>query len=528
MLQRWPREAGRSLRRGDVTVYNRLAVIFIVLQALLLWCGLSRMPLAPALGDELIINDPAVSLSRGGALVAPSLGGSVVGLDKLYAHFPPVYIFLEAGMLKVLGIYAISLRALSVISLTLGTLTLAAILRLLLLQQLLSARVAALALLLFCLEPDTIALSRFARMDPTVLLFALLAFFFVLRSHLVTNFRTTSVTVGMLCAGLSLATHPEGIIAILPALILSLPAPDLRTTLRRLPLLLFPFIVLAFIWGITYHGKSGAALRQMGRIAANYSPGPGVFDLILNGLHAGNGEAFRSSGLVLILYCSLAWLVTLRYAMAYHPRTRKGLPVYLFWTFVGSAVLDPLLLVFVFPASITRWFVVFPFALIGAAVVTGGIERRRAMLWAVIAPVLASEIIGLGFYFNALFKQWSRRTPDRFAVIGQRVKSGDKILAEGQFWLTLERSPHQLTVLYPELGATTEWLLASGCNRIAPFDVVILNEGNPDFVHLAAEARKGRSDWSGHFGGEVVHVFRASPLDRTGSQNAGNPGSTCP
>jgi 4-amino-4-deoxy-L-arabinose transferase-like glycosyltransferase len=527
MLQRWPREAGRSLRRGDVTLYDRLAVIFIVLQALLLWCGLSRMPLAPALGDELIINDPAVSLSRGGALVAPSLGGSVVGLDKLYAHFPPVYIFLQAGMLKVFGVSAISLRALSVISLTLATLTFAAILRLLLLQQLLSARMAALALLLLCLEPDTIALTRFARMDPTVLLFALLAFFFVLRSHLASNLRTTLLTVGMLCAGLCLATHLEGVVAILPALILALPAPGTRSMLKRLPLLLIPFILLASIWGITYHRESFAALQQMGRIA-KYAPGPGVFDLISNGLHAGNGEAFRSSGLVLIFYCSLAWLLTLLFAIAYHPSTRKGLPVYLFWSFVGSAVLDPLLLIFAFPASITRWFVVFPFALMGAVVVTGSIERRRTMLWAVIAPVMASEIIGLGFYFNALFKQWSRRAPDRFAVIGQRVDSGDKILAEGQFWLTLERSPHHLTVLYPELGATTEWLLTSGCNRIAPFDVVILNEGNPDFVPLATEARKGRSDWSGHVGGEVVHVFRASPPDRNGSQNAENSVSTCP
>jgi hypothetical protein len=146
----------------------------------------------------------------------------------------------------------------------------------------------------------------------------------------------------------------------------------------------------------------------------------------------------------------------------------------------------------------------------------------------VIAPVLASEIIGLGFYFNALFNQWSRRAPDRFEVIGQRVNSGDKILAEGQFWLTLERAPHYLTVLYPELGATTEWLLESGCNRIAPYDVVILDEGNPDFVPLATEARKGRSDWSGHVGGEVIHVYRALPLNSMGSENTRNSVSTCP
>ncbi len=514
-----PTEASRSSRRRDATLFDRIAVLFIVLQALLLWCGLSRMPLAPALGDELIINDPAISLSRGGGLVAPSLGGSVVGLDKLYAHFPPVYIFLEAGMLKVLGISATSLRALSAISLTLGTLTFAAILRLLLRQQLVSARPAALALALFCLEPDTVALSRFARMDPTVLLFALLAFFFVLHSHLGTNLRTTFVTAGMLSAGLSLATHPEGVIAILPPLILALTAPDLRGTLKRLPLLLIPFIVLGITWGITYRRESVAALQQMGRIA-KYAPGPGVFDPILNGLHAGNGEAFRSSGLVLILYCSLAWLVTLLYATAYQAKTRTGLPVYLFLTFVGSAVLAPLLLIFVFPASLTRWFVVFPFALMGAAITAGNIERRRAMVWIVIAPVLASEIIGLGFYFNTLFKQWSRRSPDRFDAIRQRVNSGDKILAEGQFWLTLERAPHNLTVLYPELGATTEWLLARGCNRIAPYDVVILNEGNPDFAPLAAEAGKGRSDWLDHAGDEVIHVYRAAGIR--------NSSSTCP
>ena len=194
-------------------------------------------------------------------------------------------------MLNVFGISATSLRALSVVSLTLGTLVFAGILRLLLLEQLLSPRLAALVLVLFCLEPDTISLSRFARMDPTVLLFALLAFFFVLSSYLRTRRRTLTLTLGMLCAGLSLATHLEGIVAILPALILALLAPDWNRMLRRLPLTLIPFVVFAVIWVLTYRAQSVVALQQMGRIA-KYAPGPGIFDPILTGLRARNGEAF--------------------------------------------------------------------------------------------------------------------------------------------------------------------------------------------------------------------------------------------
>ena len=222
----------------------------------------------------------------------------------------------------------------------------------------------------------------------------------------------------------------------------------------------------------------------------------------------------------------MAWLITLLCGLPILRKLRYDLPAYLVFTFVGCAVLEPLLLIFVFPASITRWFVVFPFGLMGAAIVLSKVERSRMMILAIAAPLLAGEVLGLGFYFNGLFSQWSRRSPDRFDVVAQRVNSNDRILAEGQFWLSLSKTPHHLTVIYPVLGATTEWLLQDGCDRIARYDVVILSESDPYFVPLSAEARKGRTDWSSHAGGQVIHLYRGAarnPIDSGEAKNA-----TCP
>jgi 4-amino-4-deoxy-L-arabinose transferase-like glycosyltransferase len=69
-----------------------------------------QIPIAPVIGDEVIINEPAVALSRGQGLISPGFRDSAFGLDKLYAHFPPVYIFAEALAFRAFGVSVYSLR----------------------------------------------------------------------------------------------------------------------------------------------------------------------------------------------------------------------------------------------------------------------------------------------------------------------------------------------------------------------------------------------------------------------------------
>jgi hypothetical protein len=69
-----------------------------------------ELPSAPVIGDEVTINDPAIALSRGQGLRAPSFGGSAFGFDLLYAHFPPVYIWTESLVFRGFGVSVFLLR----------------------------------------------------------------------------------------------------------------------------------------------------------------------------------------------------------------------------------------------------------------------------------------------------------------------------------------------------------------------------------------------------------------------------------
>src|SRR5258708_7874969 len=89
-------------------------VALFAIRAAGLFVGLDRLPMVPTVNPEVIINDPALSLSRGHGFVAYSFEHSVNGLDRMYAHFPPIFIALQALIFRLFGFSAITLRALSV------------------------------------------------------------------------------------------------------------------------------------------------------------------------------------------------------------------------------------------------------------------------------------------------------------------------------------------------------------------------------------------------------------------------------
>jgi 4-amino-4-deoxy-L-arabinose transferase-like glycosyltransferase len=159
--------------------------LYLILFLLLLHttCMLYRygdLPPAPVIGDEVTINDPAIALSQGRGLIAPSFGGSSFGLDHLYGHFPPIYIWVESLAVRALGVSAYSLRLTTTV---MGVLACAVFLFTtwcLCRWKLADPVTAGFAACLYALNASVIALHRIARMDSMVEFFALASLLFVL------------------------------------------------------------------------------------------------------------------------------------------------------------------------------------------------------------------------------------------------------------------------------------------------------------------------------------------------------------
>src|ERR1700679_201877 len=92
-----------------------VCIPLLVLRAAALLTGLDRLPMLPSVNPEVIINDPALALSSGHGFVAFSFEHSVNGLNRLYGHFPPLYIALQAVIFRLFGFSAIAMRASSVV-----------------------------------------------------------------------------------------------------------------------------------------------------------------------------------------------------------------------------------------------------------------------------------------------------------------------------------------------------------------------------------------------------------------------------
>ena len=99
-------------RKGN---FLRWGWVLVCLHACAMLYRFGSIPPVPVFGDEIVINDPAVALSRGRGLVAPSFVDSSLGIDKLFAHFPPGFIYLQAVIFRVFGVSAYSLRLLTTV-----------------------------------------------------------------------------------------------------------------------------------------------------------------------------------------------------------------------------------------------------------------------------------------------------------------------------------------------------------------------------------------------------------------------------
>jgi hypothetical protein len=157
-----------------------LCLVLLFLHSMCMLYCYGELPSAPVIGDEVTINDPALALSQGQGLRAPSFGGSAFGLDRLFAHFPPVYIWTESLVFRAQGVSVYSLRLTTTVMGILACATFLSIAWCLCRWKLADPLTASFAACLYTLNASVIALHRIARMDTMVEFFALASLFFVL------------------------------------------------------------------------------------------------------------------------------------------------------------------------------------------------------------------------------------------------------------------------------------------------------------------------------------------------------------
>jgi 4-amino-4-deoxy-L-arabinose transferase-like glycosyltransferase len=491
------------------------------------------IPNIPVFGDEIVINDPAIAVSRGQGLIAPSFTDSISGIDKLYAHFPPVYIFLQAAVFRVLGVSGYSLRLLTTVFSIASVLAFLVIVYRLCGYGVMKQRTGLFVSCLYALSAPVIILHRISRMESLVELLSLVSLYCALKltfGHMDEGDNRTTIdrkaqigllVVAAVCAGLALASHPEAVNAILPALLIFLFTNQVRTIDKSVFLALL-VLTPAAIWIGTYGSRSWIALVQMASIAKEKAPDPSMPQFGMDLLRKASSS---EHDLMVFLFFALT-VVVLVWALLQvirsagrgqagtnqaNPNVRtiqKALAIAVPVTFV--------VLIFFLPASITRYEVIYPVYLLLIAVLPVPYTNRRAIRPYVIATV-AVLIVGQ-FLACILYLAQNRISAEgpmeRYNFVLDCIPDADAVAASPQLWLAFQRRDRHFSLLYPGLDGMAAWEKTSS-DPLGRFDVILLTDYvKDDLDRYAPLSSSGKVEQDVPIGRRVLRVYsRPGALD---------------
>jgi len=498
-------------------------VLFLLHSACMLY-RYGDLPSAPVIGDEVTINDPAIALSRGQGLIGPSFGGSVFGLDRLYAHFPPVYIWTEAIAFRAFGVSVYSLRLTTTVMGILACAVFLLIVWCLYRWKLADPIAACFAACLYPLNASVLALHRIARMDSMVEFFALASLLFVLASIFGNSARNSAgnerkrlvlLVAGAISAGLCLATHPEGLTAILPVLLLILLTSPVR---RMLKAALFALVVVipCAVWMIAYGSRWKQAILQMRAILRNVTPPPGIVHYAHDLLSKGQLNVGLGMRAALFLLCLLVLGLLLgRWAILQKSQGTGAVPddldrtrLLLANVFALATVLNLLLLTLFISASITRYEVMYPIYLLGLVMVFQGVSLKKGgqrIAVGSLTLLVVAQIVALSIYFGE-----EGEPPARFNNIVAMIPPDLRIAVTPKMWLAFVQNDRPITLLYLGYDGHLNWSMANS-NPLQGFDAIVIDETFVDERRVYSPyAQAGRTERDFRVGADVVHLYLPS------------------
>lgn len=492
-------------------------------------------PIPPVLGDEVIINDPAVALSRGQGLIAPSFSGSVFGIDKLYSHFPPLFLFAQSVSFRLFGVSVYSLRLVTTLMDLFASLVFLWVLWLLCRWRLVDWGAAPIAACVYLANAALVLMHRTARMESMIEFFLLCGILLILTGIYgraksippesgsdVPQSRLPFLYAGVVFDGLAMATHPESLIAVLPSLLLLAFAARVRWVHRFLLGVVFAAVPAA-IWWATYGRNAIQALHNMGRILVYNTPPTGLFYFTASFFFKTHRNANSGIRAELLFLCLGIFLLTLVRWFRLEQRARThgaersaefNERLMLARIFALSTTLTLILLEWFVSASITRYEVMFPVLLLGFMLIMRGARITRDIGAGTVALLVLLCISQLVAIFGSLYHEPAplpENAAHRFDAILERIPRNAHVAAMPAFWLAFEQQGRPVTLLYQGFDGMNEWRQQNAENPLRRFDVIITDTSRMDEFNLYTPlAAQGRTLQTFTVGDDQVDLFTPS------------------
>jgi hypothetical protein len=496
-----------------------------------------QLPIAPVIGDEVIINEPAVALSRGQGLISPGFRDSPFGLDRLYAHFPPVYIFAESLAFRAFGVSVYSLRLVTTVMGIAAAGFFLLLMWCLCRWRLADWGTASIAACLYTLNATMLVLHRLARMESMVECLTLGALLSVLTAIYATPANRSSgatsqawtkwdasrrfllLLAGAVLAGVSLVTHPEALVAVLPIGLLILLAAPVSWRNRAFLLAALGFTPVA-IWLGTYGARWKQAIAEMRAIHRYAAPPAGILNFARDfslETHHNINQGMRAT---LFLLCLLIlgsilvrWMV-LKRAAGVRPQNEGEIPskqLLLTGIFASSAILSLIPLMWFMAASVTRYQVIFPIYLAGLVISLRGISPKKAIVHWVGAMAGILILTQLGVMAIYLQKDADPRVDSsatRFDAIVDSIPPHSRVAVTLMLWLAFQHKGRPVTLLYDRFDGRQKWL-ATSSNPLDQFDAIVVDSSFVDeFAIYSPYAAQGRKKQTFLIGSDVVDLYQ--------------------
>lgn len=427
-----------------------IAASFIALNLI----GLDRSPVVWI--DEVTLNDPAKELALHGQFRSSVFAGKD-GFGEVYLWQPPGQTLVTAAVYRLLGFGIWQTRVPVVLF---GGAALLA-LYLLTVQLSGSRTAAAIAAVLFGLDPTFIQTARSGRMDAQCLFFALCGVYCYLRSADAQKRSLHVLAVSGLCVGLAGVTHPVAVVWSL--------AMGLLIVLRGRRRLLLRFVVFGGAAGLPSLVWLLFAMQTPDLFKAQFiAHGEGhlsASSLLLRiwPEMARDASAYKRTPLLLLVYVgSFAWVCSSRPKA---PRLRLRLVVlfavpFLFNTFfmvknVGFYFLHPFAILAVCAGLMLSG--VMPQRLADLKTIRGAAQAVALLL--LLGKVLAGGIVGR--YVTLAF-QWRARDPRQITKpIAECVPPGSIVRGIPQVWYAVEESGSTLSLVGERDPEKQDFLITS-------------------------------------------------------------------
>ena len=418
----------------------RLLLVLLLVRVALVWVGFDRSPMASE-NDEVLMADQAATLAAGGGLRAASFEGLPIG--TMYAHHPPVYSYLMAGVFKVFGVNVYSLRAPSLLAYCLFDLLCVLILARLGERQWLTPAGRNLALLLLVCESTGFMYSRFGRIDPVALLFCALAFLALLppgRGDEPAGARGLAcgrAVASALFMGLALSSYIGAAFAAV-AWALALLLAWRKRPWQALAVGAVPLLVFAGLWVAVYRERSVDGVKQMCAIAKYMvTPGLGLQWIVDAGRAHDLRRALQSGGLDLLSGVLLGTFGIVG-AIVLLRRRKPADRAALLWA-LGAPLICWGLMEGLTGQGRGKLIMILPLVYVAAAIVFSRAPAAvRRLGWIATSAIAAGGAVIIAAYLGMTLRHWRARSPDRFAPVVANIPRTATVAGVPQLWLTFQ------------------------------------------------------------------------------------------